>query len=689
MRCHNLRPMPGGALRIRGGWKRRVAPSGSVVYRQFHEFRRGTFAGGVFHIVQQYNGAQEGFYSVDLSTWGKSLIELVGPSAYTTNRPLAITTVRDKVFFDNGSGSMGSPPVSSWDGTKTRYVGLDARRNPLGAPTFAGIVALPGNNNITKGMTIWAGLYNSATNHFSNGVECVTSGVPPGETTRLPPTTAQQIEISNLANIGHFSHTGGEAGEQYYVFYATLDGFFTPYLILDADGSDIFKVPIGSASANLSITADDPKGFFVSTAHEMPRENFPPRPWQDACYQNGRVYYIHRAQTPSGAPAIYGEFTYDTPDSDAPSVGWSAAADDYGEAEFVGIPEESYPLTNKKFVPSGEVPLKISDLANRGQVLVITKTHTYWLEELSEGLHVYQRISENRGILDPKTFCKTPRGPMWVTQNYEIVLLHEDNMTLEVLSEQYAELLGQANYPAATFGVAADYLLDSVNMIDRYQVWASNGYFVIHDFSIERDQSRRGVTIAPGYSGQSEVVQVADTVRDVDGKVYHLTAAAAIWTQEGQPEAREILTTDELASGAVVELSGDYISQWLDFGDPLLRKEISEIILTGDAAYSQFLVGSPITVSWFADLYNAEDGVTDNLLSLEKLDQSPTDLAYIGKMDAPHMRWLKYRCQIAGHSSDGPTASYPAAQSAGGELNIDLYGTMSTLAITVNPGGNR
>jgi hypothetical protein len=555
------------------------------------------------------------------------------------------------------------------------------------------LTAAAGFNTITKGMSIWVGLHNSATNHYGNGTNAYSTILAKY---RLGPGALKTIIVDNLSRLYQGTHAGGEAGELYYVFYATLDGFYTPYLILNAAGTDVFKVPVLAGAfqppVNLSLTASDPKGFFVSQAHEMPRDNFPPRPMADMCYQNGRVYYILRAGG-AGVTQEFGTFSYITDDDDAAAVGWSAAADDLTEIEFVGQPEESFPLQNRKYVPSGERPVKVADLANRGQVLVLTATHTYWLEEISTGLHVFQRISENRGILDKRTYCRTPRGPMWVTQNLEIVILHEDSMTLEVLSEDYSELLHASHY-TGIFGVAADYLLDPQNMIDRYQVWAADGYSVCHDFALERDQQRRSVSISPAWSATAFPITGSASVRDATGKRYHLTAKREIWTQEAQPDNGLIPVYDIVDPGTIVEIAGDYIGQWLDFGDPLLRKEITEIFVTGDAEWSEQLASRPLTVLWYSDLWNALAGVTDNVVALEKLDQSVTDQTFIGKINAPHMRWLKYRCQMRGHHNDGASGTeyFPTASSTAGELDLSLqtYCMLAALAVTVNPtGGNR
>lgn len=686
VRCHNFRPMPGGGLRLRGGWQRRKAGVTGVSHLQFHEFRKGNLSGGIAHLVQTTQSSGDKWHSLNLSTYDKT--ELLTVAGGQKNRVLAKATVRDRVFLDNGlgtrDGSYSKPALSSWDGTTVRYVGLDAYC-PGGSNPTASFSVGAGNNTIAYGIDIYVGLYNATTNHYSNGVYA-------GSLTTVGTGT---ITVSNLTRLVYASNNATEAAELYYVFYATGDGLKVPYLILNAAGTDVYKVAAGTASASLSLTSSDSKGFWFSNAHEMPKENFPPRPMKELCYANGRLYGVLQSGG-TGAAASYGIpderqdranalFTYIVADKEAAAVVFSAAADDYVDQAFVGVPEESWPLANKKYIPNGEVPVLLSDLANRGQVLVLTSTGSFYLEQTVDGLHVWQKISENRGILDKRTFVKTPRGPMWVTQHLEIVLLNEGSMTLEVLSENYSELLAGANYSGGTFGVAADYLLDPVNAIDRYQVWAANGFFVIHDFWLERDQQRRGVTVAPAYSGEVYAVTAARTMRDSSGQTHHIVAGEAIWTQEGQPDTRFISTRDQNAAGTWADVSeGDWIGQWRDFGDPHVRKEIEDTRFIADGEHSDALNRRPLRVWWYSDL-NYAHGNSYNEATVEKSDQSDSDLSYVAKIST-NANWLKLRLKLSGHSGDSVINTFPYAQSYVGELglSVQVYGMIAEAAVEAN-----
>jgi hypothetical protein len=672
--------MPGGRLRLRGGWERRAAAVGSREYLQFHEFRKGSLSAGVFHLVQTTDGSAEAWHSINLSNYTLTQIDTVNGTPGT--RPRAIASVRDRAFFDNGlgirDGSNSRPPLASWDGTRLRYVGLDAYC-PGGSNPTAAFAAGAGLNNVITSLTIYVGLYNSATNHYSNGV--LAGKISNGGSSIITGT----VTVSNLSRLSYATHASGETAELYYVFYCTGDGLSVPYLILNAAGTDVYKVSVANSSASLSLTAADSKGFIVSPAHEMPVENYPPRPMEDICYANGRVYGIPGTGG-SGNAATFAGFTYPYSDRDAAAIVFSATADDVASQDtaFVGVPEESWPLTNKKFCPNGERPMKVSDLPNRGQVLVITATGTFYLEETADGLHIWQSISETRGLLDKRSFVRTPRGPMWVTQHREIVLLDPSSMSLQVLSTDYAEIMAESFYNNGTFGVAADYVLDPVNLLDQYQVWAASGDYVIHDFALAADQERRGVTVAPGYVLFSSVINCARTLADASAQYHHLAGKGALWTREATPQGRLVPTRDQDASGNYSDPGGDWFGQWMNYGDPRVRKEIRELMLIGDVALSSALNRSPVVLTWYGDL----DG-TEYRADMVKSSQSSTDFSYAAKLKNANLFWIKLRIQLSGHSADATQYYYPAALTWAGESDLTqyVYGCVVELALTVNSAG--
>ena len=104
------------------------------------------------------------------------------------------------------------------------------------------------------------------------------------------------------------------------------------------------------------------------------------------------------------------------------------------------------------------------------------------------------------------------------------------------------------------------------------------------------------------------------------------------------------------------------------------------------ARLQSFMIANPGRI-----FYNAVPDVTDNAVQLVKHDQSPTDWAYIAKIQDPAMRWIKFRAVIRGHSQDGPVEEWPRAQTQSGELDTTVlaYGTLAQVAMTQRGAGNR
>ena len=547
--------------------------------------------------------------------------------------------------------------MSSWDGTTVRYVGLDAYC-PSGNPTPV-FTPGAGNNEIITSVTIYCGLYNATTGHFSNGWFCGTLDTPGTGT----------ITVTGLAYLTAAYHNVTEQAELHRVFYATIDGGEVPYLILNATGTDVHMEDLGATSTNLSLTALAEQGFILDYTQEMPTQNFPPRPLRLACYSNGRVY---GALMEGGSGTAYRDFQYTVATRELAAVVWSTTADDYYDRDFCGVPEEAWPLQNRKYTPNGEVPLILDQGPAQNQVLIITKTGTLLLNETADGLHTWDTRSDTDGILAPETYVRTPYGPMWVTQNKQIVRFNLATRSLEALSSDYNEILTWPGY--APIGKCADYLRDPANQIDRYQVWRTDGSSVIHDFAIG----------GQAYEYTGDVYVTAKTVLDSYGQIHHLAANASIFTQEGNPYSRLIPTREQAADGSFGEVpEGDWIGQWVDFGDRSVRKEFREIEVVGDGDESLALGRSPVTLSWYGD-FTADE----RIIELVKTAQDDSDMvAYSGKAKDGNRRLFKFRVRLAGHSADG----FYEYSSAGGSLTGDLppasYGSVFEMAVVQNPSG--
>jgi hypothetical protein len=659
--------MPGGWLRLRGG-RKLYLDAGSGTFENIHEFRRSVVGGGIFHIVE-HGGAWK---RLNLGAFPAGLTALETINTTFQPEPGAITTVKDKVFWSNGMGIRGTGgALSSWDGTTVRFVGLDAFA-PGSAPVAAFTPDAGGATKILFHRRFAVGLYNQDTGHFGNAVDAGSITNPDIET-----TYTGNLSVGSLGNLSHVTHGAGETSGLFYVIYATLDGGEVYYLVLNEDGTGPLTTAVGGGS--VSIELDDNADFgdvhIVDSTQERPLENFPPRPMRLISYANGRVYGALMA---GGSGSNKNNFSFVVPFKDETAMTWSASADDVQDREFVGEPTESFPLTNKKHTPNGEIPIVVAPpQGDLGSILVITKTGTYFLEETLPGVHIWRKVSEVDGIHSIRTFAKTQYGYVWMTQNRELVLLPPNEDSLRYISKAYNSLFrdGAIN--------AADYLRDPAQYIDRYQIWLSDNTSVIHDFTMRRGDIPE-FEWGQAYRTSNQNVSIAKSVLDAFGQKFSLMAIGSrLYCQEADPFTRIVPTTDEEASGVFTQINGEWIGQWLDFGDDEERKEFKYVDVLGDAAFSQQLSADPLAIYWYKDFDDTEFAIG----GVHKTPQSPSDKTYRGKPTEGNAFWFKFRITLSGHSTDNNATYY--AWLAAGEKSPNVYGSILRFALGVFKHGNK
>ncbi len=676
--CENLRIMPGGWLRIKGGRKaRRFRASGEV--RQFITLRTPAAPGSTYHYVQDVDAGNCYFRSLDVNTFAFNpfLFEQIATaydSGFALTSPIAHATLQDRLYYYNGlgvrDGSNSRPALSSTGDGQTRYVGLDAYC--VGGNPSAAWANDSGAVVVTTSREVWVGLHNTATGHFSNGVYAGTISSTAG--------ADGTITVSNLQRLKTAYHDASEQNELKYVFYITLDGGAVPYLLLNGAGDDTYMVASTSGSATLSFSQHAATGgLLVDVTAEMPTDNFPPRPMRTACYVNGRVYYtpliagsgsavVQRRTDGTSLP----DFSYIPQQRSRGCVGWSAAASDEVDRDFVGNPHESYPLTNLKPTPSAEVPLLNTPTIDGVRVLAIMPNSTAILEEAADGLHEWTEVSSVHGIGYAATFVKTPYGQLWLTQRNQLVQLDAADR-LSVISGDYQSLMtGKTPRCAA-------YILDPLNEIDRYQVWFSDNTSVIHDFAIG----------GQAYSAtQFEDYTAVATVFDPYGRQVHLAAKKDLYTIEAQPEDGLIPTRADVYDGAgVVSASeitgGQWIGNWTDFGTDL-QKEIATIAIYGDGDTSAQIGASPLTLEWYADFEQVTGG-NKKTATITKQTQNTTEPMYKASLSAGKRTWFKFVFKVRGHASEGPlTHPAPATQ---GDLLQNFYASIVGVLLPPFTGG--
>ena len=692
--CRDFRIMPGHWLRLRGGRRGRYnlvgSPAGEC--RQIFATRDIDKAGAAFQFGQFKFGAAVDWRVLNVITYAAPVsdepISTAFDGGYCLTNPAAIANVINRAVFYNGlgvrDGTNSRPPFSHYPGNVVRFFGLDAYCIG-GNPTVA-FAAGAGNNTAAAPVQIWVGLYHQATEHYGNAVLCGTIGVTGATGT---------ITVSNLARLKFATHGASETSELYYVFYATIEGGAVPYLIFDAALTGPFKVGVASASASLSIASGTTNGWNLNFAGEAPFANDPPRPMKSIAYVNGRVYGVLMTggsgspvaqQKPGGAGLVL-DFSYVPTNRQKGAVVWSRASSDESQARTLGDPNQCWPSINLEPTPNGEQPVVIAPSLDGMRVLVITSSATFMLEERSDGLHEFTRISSTHGIGVAMTFAVTGYGQMWADQRNQLVLLGYDNV-LRTISWAYQSLL------TGKTPTCADYLLNPPVGIDRYEVFFTDGTSVCHDFALgtyPTDELNVDPAISSGVPGEGYTYSgknftAACTVIDDTGKIHHLVAKSGIYTQDLQPDTGLVPTTDENfvnstnQTVAASEINGEYRRNWDDFGDPNLRQEIAQVDLIVDGA-----AGAAATVEWYADFAQFTAG-NKRTTAKTKAPQSATDSMYRFKLGQSQAFWHKFVILLNGHSVDAANFPDPATE---GDLAANFYGSVLKMLTHQGTSENR
>jgi hypothetical protein len=365
---------------------------------------------------------------------------------------------------------------------------------------------------------------------------------------------------------------------------------------------------------------------------------------------------------------------------------WSGAASQITGSDFVGVPEECFPYTNRKYPPNGEYPIKIDATPGGQQVLVLTINGTFILTESADGLHEWETISDTLGCLNANSYQRTPRGPMWLTKRRQLVMLNIQTSQLEVLSEEFDKLIISSGYYNVSAG--STYINDPQNSLDCYKVYRSDNTCVVYDFNFCPNQlSGRG---GMAYEEQANTCDAAGFLRDsFEGMHYIYASGKSLFSQEGDPHNLGLIPCrDEFSSGVYTEIDADYISQWLYLPDRLERTRMTEIDLIGDAQDSATLGTSPVTITFYTDLKSES-----NLLTLSKALQSQSNLHFQARTRTSNPFYFKLRIQFAGHSADLDSQYFLDSDAAGGELSpSDLdncYGCVYAVFVDMKPSGGR
>lgn len=754
-KCEDFRVMPGYWLRLRGGRKAQyLIPLGGQA-QQIHEIRYPGSPGSAAHLIQIKYGASPKWTWVSLPSYivdpvGIQTIGTSYDSAFSATYPAAVCNLYDRPMFYNGLGVRSTdskPPFSTYYNGVIRYCGLDAFCASGSRPTVA-FAAGAGYNVVSSKVKIFAGLYNSGTDHYSNAVYC-------GEVTDTALATGT-ITVSNLDRLKPVYGNATEQGELYYVFYATLDGtaYSVPYLILDSSYTGPHKTAIANTSASLSVVTGFTNGWALDFTKEAPYGNHPPRPMRSIAFVNGRVYGVLLAGGSGnavGMPTVYdtsltrNDFTYVPTTKDIAGVVWSNSYSDAYSQAHPGDPLQCWPLTNYAGTPNGDGPIVVKPSQDGQRVLVGTPRATYYLTEATDGVHEWYAISEVHGITNALTFVTTRYGQAWINQRKQLVILPIGSTEIQILSLNYQNLItGTVRH--------CDYQYDPLNQIDRIEIFLSGGTSVIHDFAIGGE----------AYTCTSKDFTAAKSVIDDYNNTHHIVAKTAIYTQEAQPTTGLIPTQDETyktitdaaisasdntltsatadfvagdvgkainvagagaaggylstyiasrtsatevelthpastsVTGATAEftrivttdINGEYHRNWDDFGDSTARKELDHVAVIADAEVSAYLTDNPLQVEAY---YDFEEVATANVKQarVRKAEQSATDSLFQAFLANANARWFKFVYKLRGHASDDGTFASHVQPGTQGDLAKNFYGAILRTLYQIRNSVNR
>lgn len=707
--CDNFRVMPGGWLRLRGGHKARMA-AGHQDIIQFMPAKINSLSGYSQHLIHYETSAQHDVQLFDVTNWTSSIVEFCG-SNISAGALIPYAIANEWVVYGNGYGEHNSlfpssapvlnsvPYLSYWKpGQAARFFGLyPALDSAFGAALSITYTGTPAYNTWpAPGLDLYVGLYNTATGHYSNANVQVLG---------LTTTGTQKVTISGLQHIRAPWHTTAERDEIKLCFYATAIGGKVAHLILNAAGDGPYTAALGSTSVSLSVFSGDARGFLVDTTKERPVNNFPPRQMRSMCFAGGRLFGILRPEGVSETKnaswynwnfinevgsVTWPPFEYETKTSDLAGIVWSNAQGDL-RAEFTtGDPLQCWPPINFSPTPSGERPLAIFTAPNDIDVIVWTATQTYLVREQADGLMEWTSAAYF-GIKPQnlRTPARSQYGVLWVN-NFNQVALLDNALRVRIISGRYDAVLRSATVSCGA------YFKDPLSAIDRYHIFYGSARALVHDF---------GTNTA--YTETRTTVTAATQVPDATGAEHMLISAKVTRTStpgglgcdinsiEAQADqSYRIPTTDEYFDNAGTTKVAASIpdatleTNWSDFGEFEVRKDIDDVSLVGDGELAASISQNALSGEVFFD-YQEVVADSGHRIDFEPASQQASILNYVGrlKLSIRHALALKLRLVMKPHASD--TDGYYKFPSEEGGLARNFYGSIMRLALRISGGTNR
>lgn len=666
--CDNFRLLPGGALRLRSGRTARMIVSGADRVLQLMPVRYTYASGYQFHCMEvAYPDSTTQIRIFGLgSPWGDggvvdTLVDERDPSGLS--QPKAWAHLPNSIVYYNCEGYRALDTLLSFPSSfpalsqfplggtpRARYYGLYPTTSALNGKPTVTVTPGSGHNKVSGTVRLFVGVYNAATDHYSNTIELDTLTAFSGPA---------EVTIGSLTRILTPYHDNTERDELYWVFYATDDGFDVGYRILDADNEPLKVAFTATPSVSLSIASGTKNGWFLDTQAEMPTENYPPRRMSCLWYVGQRLYGILNPSTvDSNAP----EYKYS--EKDLAGIVWSHAEGSVRTKQYIGDPLQSWPASNYSPSPSAERPLAGAPSPSNTESVVLCPSSCWLLTEAADGLHEWTPINLEHGLISQKPtkhVARTRHGLCWLTQRCQIAM-YSNAGELKILSADYDAILRESyTYLGAT------YVYDPRNFVDRFQVFfhdGSNYRSLCHDF-----------TLGAYTTTEVDEPMAASTIRDGSGQAHHVVAAgtagsrAGLYTVEGHPDAtgRVPVRDQTYAISPFGQVNytevpdGIWIPNWRLFSGATARAQMHDLMVTGDGARSQQLgTAPPLTIEWFSNFKPIlANTTTQGAMLPEKVTQETDDWLYRFRMQQGNGTFWKFLIRMRGHSQDQGLSYYP------------------------------
>lgn len=567
--CHNFRTVP--YLRLYGGRKARKylidpavgeTPTEAGRWRRLHQYEDPAFSGWSSHLGQWTEGSAASWRWFSIFNFIDTKIESIATTndgGWVLVNPAPVVNLRDRVVMYNGAGVRSGvdsrPPFSSWYGSELLYFGLDCYSPSGFLPTVSTVA---GAIDLVGAVDIYVGIHNTKTQHFSNAKKA-------GTVAAANDLSIVVAGLNNLSMTVDANHPT-ESGYLKYVFYATIENGAVPYLLMEANGIDPVTAIAGSTSHTLTTLKRD-------ITKRAPFNNHPPRAMRWIAKVNQRLYGAYISYSGLALGSLPNEdFSYASSGiRQACGIVYSAATQDSSGGSWLGVPEESWPLDNFSPTPNSIIPLWGAPSPSEEELLVFTARRTYLVAEAADRQHDWRPIAPVDGIKNGMTCVETRHGVVWETQRGDIAVF--DGQEFRVLSRPYKKL---TRGKVSAFGT---YTLDEVNMIDRYEIHYTDGTGVAYDFMTGQ-----------GFSFSKPTAHTAGTTL-VDNlqppRHYHMLADHSLYSQAGQPEnGLELMWDEEYINGNGTikrrSVEGRWVTQNLDFGEPVTQKELLQVDLVTD-----------------------------------------------------------------------------------------------------------